>query len=136
MEGRAATPEEMEQLGRRAARDVRAGAVIALVGGLGAGKTRWTRGFAAGLGSTSEVTSPTFGLVHEYGGGRLVVYHLDFYRLASAGELIGLGWDEILESGGVVVAEWADKFPEVLPADTRWIEFSIGADTVRTLKSR
>jgi tRNA threonylcarbamoyladenosine biosynthesis protein TsaE len=136
MDARVETPEEMEQLGRRAARDAGAGTVIGLIGGLGAGKTHWVKGFAAGMGSPAEVTSPTFGLVHEYGGGRLVVHHLDFYRLASAEELIALGWDEILENGGVVIAEWADKFPEILPAGTRWLEFSIGKDQERRVKER
>lgn len=126
----------MEMLGRLGAQDAREGSVIALVGGLGAGKTRWTKGFVAGLGSTAEVTSPTFGLVHEYGGGRLPVHHLDFYRLESAGELVALGWDEILEGGGVVVAEWADKFPEIMPASTRWLEFSIGENEVRRVSER
>jgi tRNA threonylcarbamoyladenosine biosynthesis protein TsaE len=136
MEWRAQSPDEMEMLGRLGAQDAREGSVIALVGGLGAGKTRWTKGFVAGLGSTAEVTSPTFGLVHEYGGGRLPVLHLDFYRLESAGELIALGWDEILEGGGVVVAEWADKFPEIMPASTRWLEFSIGENEVRRVSER
>lgn len=136
MEWRAQTPDEMEMLGRLGAQDAREGSVIALVGGLGAGKTRWTKGFVAGLGSAAEVTSPTFGLVHEYGGGRLPVHHLDFYRLENAGELIALGWDEILEGGGVVVAEWADRFPEVMPASTRWLEFSIGENEVRRVSER
>ena len=92
--------------------------MIALIGGLGAGKTHWTKGLVAGLGSAAEVTSPTFGLVHEYPGGRLPVFHLDFYRLENAGELIALGWDEYLEADGVIIAEWGDKFPDLLPAGT------------------
>ena len=133
MEWRAESPEKMEQLGFQSARQARAGMIIPLVGGLGAGKTHWTKGFAAGLGSFAVVTSPTFGLVHEYGGGRLVIYHLDFYRLHSADELISLGWDEIIEAGGVVIAEWADKFPEIMPVGTQWLRFSIGDDQVRTV---
>ena len=73
MNGRAETPDAMKALGAQAAESARAGSVIALVGGLGAGKTHWTKGFVAGLGSSAEVTSPTFGLVHEYPGGRLPV---------------------------------------------------------------
>ena len=128
--------EEMMELGAAAARVAKAGAVIALVGDLGAGKTHWVKGFVAEIGCTAEVTSPTFGLVHEYAGGRLPVSHLDFYRLESAEELIGLGWDEYLESGGVVVAEWADKFPSLMPAETRWFYFSIGANGVREVSER
>lgn len=133
MQARAATVEEMEMLGRAAAAETAVGSVIALVGGLGAGKTHWTKGFVAGIGSPAEVTSPTFGLVHEYHGGRLPVVHMDFYRIDSSNELIALGWDEYLEGSGVVIAEWADKFPEVLPAHTRWLSFQIEPDGSRVL---
>lgn len=136
MNGRAETPDAMKALGAQAAESARAGSVIALVGGLGAGKTHWTKGFVAGLGSSAEVTSPTFGLVHEYPGGRLPVFHFDFYRLDAPEELIALGWDEYLEEGGVIVAEWADKFPGLLPEDAVWLEFSIRADGAREVAGR
>lgn len=123
--------EEMMELGAAAARLAEAGAVIGLVGDLGAGKTHWVKGFVAEMGCMAEVTSPTFGLVHEYRGGRIPVSHFDFYRLGSAEELVALGWDEYLEDGGVVVAEWADKFPSLMPPETRWFYFSIDADGVR-----
>lgn len=128
MHGHADTVEAMEELGRAAAAEAGVGLIIALVGGLGAGKTHWTKGFVAGMGSASEVTSPTFGLVHEYPDGRIPVYHFDFYRLGSAEELVALGWDEYLDAGGVVIAEWGDKFPELLPAGTSWRIFHIEAD--------
>lgn len=131
---RAESPEAMLELGRLAAIDVRPGTVIALIGGLGTGKTHWTQGFVAGLGSAVEVTSPTFGLVHEYPGGRLPIFHLDFYRLKNADELIGLGWDEYLEAEGVVIAEWGDRFPEVLPPKTLRLVFSIESDSSRTVR--
>ncbi len=134
MQQRAGTPEEMIELGKAAAVAARPGTVIALVGGLGAGKTHWTKGFVAAMGSSSEVTSPTFGLVHEYPGGRLPLFHLDFYRLDSADELIALGWDELMEQDGVIIAEWGDKFPEMLPPDTRWLRFSVEDDGSRTLR--
>lgn len=121
-------------MGRAAAAVVRPGSVIALIGGLGAGKTHWTKGFVAGLGSNAEVTSPTFGLVHEYPGGRMPVFHWDFYRLESAGELIALGWDEYLESDGVIIAEWGDRFPELLPQETIRLVFSIEADDSRIVR--
>ncbi len=133
MQGHAATVAEMVGLGRAAAASLEAGSVIALVGGLGAGKTHWTKGLVAGIGSADEVTSPTFGLVHEYHGGRLPVAHMDFYRLDSPQELIALGWDEYLENGGVVIAEWADKFPELLPEHTRWLSFHIEPDDSRSV---
>ncbi len=134
MQHRADTPEAMIELGRAAAAETRPGSVIALIGGLGAGKTHWAKGFVAGLGSAAEVTSPTFGLVHEYPGGRLPIFHLDFYRLNNADELIALGWDEYLEAGGVVIAEWGDRFPEILPSETQRIVFSIETDGSRTLR--
>lgn len=134
MHERAETPEAMANLGRAAAAGVSPGSVIALVGGLGAGKTHWTKGLVAGLGSTAEVTSPTFGLVHEYPGGRLPVFHLDFYRLDAEAELLEIGWDEYIEAGGVIVAEWADKFPELLPEGTKWLVFSIESDGSRTIR--
>ena len=134
MQGHADTPDAMQELGCRAAAEVRPGTVIALVGGLGAGKTHWTKGLVAGLGSAAEVTSPTFGLVHEYPGGSMPVFHFDFYRLETAEELIALGWDEYLDAGGVVIAEWGDKFPELLPANSRWLVFSIGEDGGRNVR--
>lgn len=123
--------EEMIGLGAAAASIVKSGSVIGLVGDLGAGKTHWVKGFVAEMGCEVEVTSPTFGLVHEYPGGRLPVSHFDFHRLESAEELIALGWDEYLEGGGVVVAEWADKFPSLMPPETQWYYFTIGEDGVR-----
>ncbi len=134
MQGRADTPDAMQQLGRNAAAGLRPGTVIALVGGLGAGKTHWTKGLVAGLGSAAEVTSPTFGLVHEYPGGTMPVFHFDFYRLESAEELLALGWDEYLESGGVVIAEWGDKFPGLLPPDAHWLCFHIEPGGGRTIR--
>ena len=129
----AETPEAMEHLGREAAAFARPGAVIALVGGLGAGKTHWTKGFVAGLESSAAVTSPTFGLLHEYSGGRVPVFHLDFYRLESEAELIALGWDELLEQESVIIAEWGDKFPELLPPETIWFYFSVADDGRRVV---
>ncbi len=111
----------MVALGREIASGLCGGEILALVGGLGAGKTHLTKGLAEGLGCGAEATSPTFALLHEYPGGRLPLAHLDFYRLGSADELLAIGWDELLDQGGVVVAEWADRFPEVMPPETRWL---------------
>lgn len=98
-----------------------AGAVVGLVGDLGMGKTHWTKGLLRGLGSEEVVTSPTFSLVQEYGGGRLAVFHFDFYRLKDVSEVLALGWDDYLEAGGLVVVEWADLFPELFPDETVWL---------------
>ncbi len=111
--------------GQDLARDLAAGDVLGLVGGLGAGKTHLVKGIVAGLGSAAEVTSPTFTLVHEYVDGRVPVYHFDFYRLEDSSELLAIGWDEYIEGDGVVLVEWADKFAELMPEDTQWWKLEV-----------
>ena len=129
-----AGPQETVALGRRLAAAARPGDVWALVGDLGAGKTHFVQGVAAGLGAAGAATSPTFTLVHEYIGGRLPVFHFDFYRLENAAEALALGWEEYLdEGGGLTLVEWADKFPALLPPGTRWLRFEIGADDARCI---
>ena len=97
---------------------MRAGDSIGLVGPLGAGKTRLVWGVAAGLGveDTRRVVSPTYVIVREY-EARLHLYHVDAYRLGGAAELLELGFEEMCESGGVVLVEWADRVWEARPAD-------------------
>jgi tRNA threonylcarbamoyladenosine biosynthesis protein TsaE len=124
----------MQDLGRQAAESARCGSAWGLVGGLGAGKTHWVKGLVAGLGSASDVTSPTFGLIHEYPDGRLPVIHADFYRLDAPAELISIGWEEYLEQPGVIVAEWADQFPEHMPENTVWLFFQVEADGSRKIR--
>lgn len=111
--------------GRALGETLNAGDVIALCGTLGAGKTHATKGVVAGLGSAADVTSPTFTLVHEYLDGRLPVYHFDFYRADSEGDILSVGWDEFFDENGVMVIEWADRFPHLLPEDARWFRFEI-----------
>ncbi len=115
-----ATPEDTHAAGAALGERLQAGAVIALTGTLGAGKTHFCQGIVRGLQSADTVTSPTFGLVHEYREGRLPVYHFDFYRLDQAEDLLEIGWDDYLDARGVVIAEWADRFPELLPPGTEW----------------
>ncbi|MBN8458650.1 MAG: tRNA (adenosine(37)-N6)-threonylcarbamoyltransferase complex ATPase subunit type 1 TsaE [Verrucomicrobia bacterium] len=124
---------EMIGLGHREAAMARAHAVYALTGGLGAGKTHWTKGLVAGLGCPADVTSPTFSLVHEYRGGRLPVLHFDCYRLDRARDLLAIGWDEYLDEPAVVVVEWADLFPQLLPTGTKWLAFSVNPDGTRSV---
>ena len=127
------SPEETFRAGHEEAARVRAGDVLALVGDLGAGKTQWVKGLAAGLGSDALVTSPTFTLIHEYGGGRLPLYHVDCYRLERPEELLAIGIDDYLDGHGVLAIEWADKFPELIPASARWVRFRIGEGDERTI---
>jgi len=100
------TIREGEKLGRTLA----PGAVVALYGGLGAGKTAFTRGLAAGLGIAMSVSSPTFTIVNEY-PGVIPLFHFDMYRLESETELFDIGWDDYLERGGVCAVEWSEKVP-------------------------
>jgi tRNA threonylcarbamoyladenosine biosynthesis protein TsaE len=136
MEWVAATEEEMRELGKNWGRIAQPGWVIALVGGLGAGKTQWVKGFAEGMGYSGGVSSPTFGILHQYEGGRLPVFHYDFYRLETGEELVGTGWDEVLEANGVVIAEWGNLYEAWLPAGTRWLDFQTNADGSRRVTER
>lgn len=127
----AATPAETLAAGRALAAELRAGDVLALVGPLGAGKTQFVKGLAAGLGLDAEgVTSPTFTLLHEYRGpaARAPLYHFDFYRLETAAEAAALGLEEVFDGDGVTAVEWADRFPDLLPPGARWLRFGIGAE--------
>ncbi|RFC45573.1 MAG: tRNA threonylcarbamoyladenosine biosynthesis protein TsaE [Verrucomicrobia bacterium] len=116
---------EMNDLGREIASALGGGDVLALCGDLGAGKTHLCKAIVSGLGSPDIVTSPTFTLLHEYRSGRLPVSHFDFYRAEGAGEILALGWDEYLDRGDVLLVEWADKFPELFPAHTRWFRLEV-----------
>ncbi len=125
------TPDDAHAWGTQLAPTLAAGDVIALCGNLGAGKTQVTRGIVAGIGSKADVTSPTFTLVHEYLDGRLPVFHFDFYRMESAAEVIGIGWDEFLTEPGVIIVEWADMFPDLMPPNTRWFHIEALPDDSR-----
>ena len=107
--------------------------VVALVGDLGAGKTHFVKGLLLGLGSADEVTSPTFTLLHEYRGGRLPVFHFDFYRLNEAVEIAEIGFEDYLEDGGIAVVEWADRFPHVFPDRTRWLRIDASSLSERAI---
>lgn len=128
-----ATADDAHAWGMQLAPTLAAGDVIALCGTLGAGKTQITRGIVAGMQSHAAVTSPTFTLVHEYVDGRLPVFHFDFYRMESAAEVIGIGWDEFLTEPGIIIVEWADMFPDLLPPHTRWFHLEAQPDSSRTV---
>lgn len=120
--------------GRAYAARLAAGDVLALTGELGAGKTHFVKGLAAGLGAGVEVTSPTFTLIHEYPAGRLPLFHFDLYRLESEDELLRIGFDDYLDARGVLALEWADKFPALLPPHTRWLRFQHRPDGTREVE--
>lgn len=111
------SPESMNRLGQAIAAACFEGATLALSGDLGAGKTCLAQGVGAGLGVKGPVTSPTFQILAIYPGPGPSLLHADLYRLGDASELTELGLDELLGQVGVAVVEWAERFPEVLPAD-------------------
>jgi tRNA threonylcarbamoyladenosine biosynthesis protein TsaE len=128
--------EETVRFGCERAQTLRRGDVLALAGDLGAGKTQFVKGVVAGVGSVDEVTSPTFTLLNEYRGGRLPVFHFDFYRLETANEALRLGLDDYLFGEGVSVIEWPDRFPELIPETAEWIEFKANAAEHRSIELR
>jgi tRNA threonylcarbamoyladenosine biosynthesis protein TsaE len=111
------TAEATHALGRALGQVAQGGDYIACCGALGAGKTTFVQGFAEGLGVGAEyyVRSPTFTLMQVY-SGRLPLYHCDFYRLAHDDDVWQMGFEDYLDAGGVMIVEWADKFPSLLPA--------------------
>jgi tRNA threonylcarbamoyladenosine biosynthesis protein TsaE len=127
------SPAETEAIGRQLAQRIDVGAVLALKGELGSGKTLFVKGLVAGLGSSADVTSPTFTIAHEYRGGRLPVYHFDFFRLEDSQSLARLGLDDYFFGDGLSVIEWADRFPEFIPEQARRILFEIKSETQRAI---
>jgi tRNA threonylcarbamoyladenosine biosynthesis protein TsaE len=128
------SPAETEALGRQfALKEAGVGSVLALKGELGSGKTLFTKGLVAGLGSDTTVTSPTFTIIHEYPGGRLPVYHFDFFRLEDRRSIARLGLDDYFFGDGVSIVEWADRFPEFIPEHARWILFEIKSENTRAI---
>jgi tRNA threonylcarbamoyladenosine biosynthesis protein TsaE len=124
---------ETEQLGRDFAQKIDKGDVVALRGGLGAGKTQFVKGVVAALGSENEVTSPTFTLIHEYSGGRVPIYHFDFFRIEDRQSAERLGLDEYFFGDGICLVEWADKFRELIPVDAFWVTFKTTSETQREI---
>ena len=117
------SPEETEELGFRLAKSLKGGEVVAFRGGLGMGKTCFTRGLARGLGFKGDVTSPTFALINEYIGGRLPLYHFDMYRISGWEDLYSTGFFDYIEQGGVIAAEWSENIENALPESTVTVTF-------------
>ena len=122
------TIREGEKLGST----LKPGAVVALYGDLGAGKTAFTRGIAKGLGITMNVSSPTFTIVNEYPGD-IQLFHFDMYRLENEHELFDIGWDDYLERNGVCVVEWSEKVPGAFTEDTIVVKIENLGDCSRKL---
>lgn len=118
--------EETIRAGRDLARFLKEGDVVGLVGELGSGKTWFTKGIALGLGVEpgTVVTSPSFALVNDY-QARVTLYHMDVYRLETRAEFVSAGLEEYFCGRGVTVMEWADRWREVLPAETLEVRFAV-----------
>ena len=114
---------QTEALGQQLGRTLAPGSVVAFRGGLGMGKTAFTRGLARGLGCTGRVTSPTFTIVNEY-PGRIPLCHFDMYRLESSDALFDIGWEDYLAGGGVCAVEWSERVEDALPPESIRVTFA------------
>jgi tRNA threonylcarbamoyladenosine biosynthesis protein TsaE len=131
-------PEETEALGERLARGLEPGSVLALRGGLGAGKTRFAKGLARGLGVREEVTSPTYTIVCEYearwNNAPLPFYHIDAYRLTGEDDFEALGGRELLDGGGICLIEWSERIESALPPRVILVEIEITGENSRIIR--
>ena len=123
---------ETEALGERFGRTVPDGAVVALYGELGSGKTAFVRGMARGMGLDCLVNSPTFTIVNEY-LGRRSLFHFDMYRLGSADELFDIGWEDYLNRGGVCAVEWSENVSDAFEGDEIRVRFEKLGDETRRI---
>ena len=129
--------EETRVLGAALAKQLPKRGVVLLIGNLGVGKTTLTKGIVEGLGAATadDVSSPTFTLIHEY-GEPVSVYHVDLYRLDTEEEVQRLGLDEIFEQPAMILLEWAERFPRLLPAERVEIYLSDESNDVRKIRVR
>ena len=121
--------EDTFALGKQMGKEAKPGQLFTLIGDLGVGKTVFTQGFAAGLGITEPVNSPTFTILQSYEGGRLPFYHFDVYRIGDVEEMEEIGYEDCFYGDGVCLVEWADLIEEILPE--RYTEVCIEKDLSR-----
>jgi len=128
--------EETIELGRTLARELPKRAVVLLIGNLGAGKTALSKGILNGLGvaAIEEVTSPTFTLIHEYGNGR--AYHIDLYRLDTEAQIATLGLEDLFDREAVVLIEWGERFPKLMPGERTEIRIEAMGEDERRFELR
>jgi tRNA threonylcarbamoyladenosine biosynthesis protein TsaE len=131
-----ASPADTAAAGEALGRCLERGDVIGLIGDLGAGKTHLVQGLAVGLGldPAVPVTSPTFTLLNEYRGGRLVLHHADLYRIERARELDEIGFDDVIGGAGVLAVEWSDRFA-LLPGDHLRLVLEVTGPSERRLSA-
>jgi tRNA threonylcarbamoyladenosine biosynthesis protein TsaE len=129
------TVDGTRDLGAALAELARPGDLVLLAGELGAGKTALAQGFGRGLGITGPITSPTFTLARQYEGGRLLLHHLDVYRLEQMEEVFDVGLPELLDEGAVTLIEWGDAIVPALPSDFLEVRLAYGSgDDERTIE--
>lgn len=122
-----------EEYGKQLAAELKSGTVLALFGGMGMGKTALVRGIAAGLGLSAEVSSPTFALVHDYGGQPPLV-HFDMYRVSGWEDLYSTGFFDYLDAGAILVVEWSENIVSALPEDAIRLHFTRVDDATRLIE--
>jgi len=132
---RTKSEEETIALGEEIGRALGRGAVVLLTGELGAGKTTIAKGIIQGLGAAApdDVSSPTYTLIHEFGGDPKV-YHIDLYRIEHAGEVLALGIDELLDGDAILLVEWGERFPALWPPNRIEIRLAALDETVREVR--
>ena len=127
------SPEDTEKIGENLGQTINNGCVIPFRGGLGMGKTCFTRGLAKGLGASDDVTSPTFALINEYLSGRIPLYHFDMYRVSGWEDLYSTGFFDYIEDGGVIAAEWSENIENALPDNTIYVTINKIDDNTREI---
>ncbi len=135
LEKLSASEEETIRFGRGLGASLRSGAVVSLIGPLGAGKTRLAAGIARGAGYAGKVRSPTFALLNVY-RGVMPVRHFDLYRLDALDPGTFGEWEEMFEEEGLSVIEWADRIPDLVPSDSIAIEIAPRGDSLRQIRLR
>ncbi len=125
-------PEETEAIGARLGAILPGGTVLAYRGGLGAGKTAFTRGLARGLGCAEQVTSPTYTIVNEYLSGRVPLFHFDMYRLRSSDDLWDIGWEDYLDRNGICAVEWSENVTDAME-DAIWVTIEKTGEDARRI---
>lgn len=127
------SPEQTEEIGEKIGKLLKKKDIIALSGDLGAGKTAFTRGVARGVGFTGRVTSPTFAIVNEYMSENDMIYHFDMYRITNSEELYNIGFDDYLNSDGILIIEWSENVLEALPKEIIFIDIKNIDENTRKL---
>ena len=122
------------EVARKFAEELKPGDVVCLEGDLGAGKTTFTQGLAAALGAKRAVTSPTFCIVVEHPTEKMLLVHMDLYRLHDADDVLAIGWEDYLARGAVLLVEWPDRAGDLIPPAARHVKLTLGdTEDARTI---